>query len=117
MSDRQIPTKAQRIAEFFSRLSAAPAVASADDAFALLCNTLNAVEDELTGIPFSPSTWATDGRLYPPQADREFAEESRPGVRQFHSVAHITAISPDGSIEIRDRATGKVFFHKPGRSE
>jgi hypothetical protein len=108
--------KSERIKVFYARLAAAPAAGSFDEAFALLCDTLNAVEDELTGIPFNPDMWKTDGRMYPPQLDREFSDPARPNVRQFQSVGHITAIGFDGSIEIRHRTTNIVFFSKAGRS-
>lgn len=109
-----IPSKSARMKEFFRRLAAAPAAANDADALALVCDTLNRVEDELTGIPFNPDDYKKDGRMYPPQPDREFATDDRPDVRQFLSVGHITAIGRDGSIEIRDRHTGALYFAKPG---
>ena len=46
------PSKPERIAAFLQRLVAAAPAASHDEALALVRNTLNAVEDELTSIPY-----------------------------------------------------------------
>jgi hypothetical protein len=34
-----------------------------DQAYRQLCDILNAVEDEMTSIPFDPDMWMTDGRI------------------------------------------------------
>ena len=62
-------TRAERLAEFLRRLSAAPAASSFDEAYRQLGDILNAVEDEMTSIPFDPANWQNDGRMYPPQMD------------------------------------------------
>ena len=49
------PAKAGRVAEFLRRLGAAPAASSFTEAFRQLGDILNAVEDELTSIPYDPA--------------------------------------------------------------
>ena len=55
-----------RLQLFYERLQAAAAASTRDESYALLCVTLNAVEDEHSGVPNNPDNWQTDGRLYPP---------------------------------------------------
>ncbi len=45
------PSKAERLTEFFGRLDTAQSVSSCDEAYHLLCSTLDQVEDELSGLP------------------------------------------------------------------
>jgi hypothetical protein len=107
-------TKAERFAEFLRRLDVAPAVTTFDEAFRLLGDTLNAVEDEMTSVPFDPSRWATDGRMYPPQPDAEVAAPSgRSGVRTFRTKGHRVLFGAAGAIEIQD-ISGRAIFSKPG---
>jgi hypothetical protein len=109
----QIPPKPVRLAEFFRRLESAPAASDADEAYALVCGTMNAVEDELTGIPHDPSQWMIDGRMYPPQTDQLKTVKGRPELRRYVSVGHGTIIGPNGAIQIRLK-DGTVVFEKPG---
>jgi hypothetical protein len=106
-------SKAERIAEFLKRLEDADPVSSAEDAFKLLSETLNAVEDELSGVPNDPSKWQSDGRMYPPQTDSERDVSERPGWKRFRSRSHNTLIGPDGSIEILE-LNGKCILEKKG---
>ena len=53
---RDVP-KAERFAEFLKRLGVAPAAADSDEAHRQLGDILNAVEDEMTSIPFDPTNW------------------------------------------------------------
>jgi hypothetical protein len=106
-------TKPDRVAEFLRRLGAAPAANDFDQAYTQLCDILNAVEDEMTSIPFDPDNWQTDGRLYPPQMDNIRMVPDRPDVRRFRSKGHSTLIGNNGAIEIRS-ASGQVVLSKPG---
>ena len=67
MASGRDATKRERIEVFLGRLDAAPVASDADEAYRQVCDILNAVEDELTSIPFDPTQWMTDGRMYPPQ--------------------------------------------------
>jgi hypothetical protein len=68
MSVSLVP-KSVRFEEFLARLRSGPAAATGDEAKRFIDETLNGVEDELTDIPFNPSNWRTDGRMYPVQED------------------------------------------------
>ena len=52
--DSQDATKAERVAEFFQRLGAAPLASNFDEAYRQVCDILNGVENEMTSIPFDP---------------------------------------------------------------
>jgi hypothetical protein len=95
------------------RLAQAAASASADEAYALVADTLNQVEDELSGVPFNPSNWKTDGRLYPPQEDNKHLVLGHPLVSRYRSVAHNLFIGSNGSIEIQT-IRGDALLQKAG---
>jgi hypothetical protein len=105
--------KEQRLREFIRRLRSAPPVASFQEARELLGKTLNAVEDELSGVAFDPSNWQSDGRMYPPQDDSERSVPEHPRVRRFRSRRHNTFIATNGALEIRT-IDGEVLITKPG---
>jgi hypothetical protein len=107
-------TKQARLVEFMRRMEAAPAPASADEAMTLLSNTLNAVEDELTDIPFDPDRWMNDGRMYPPQADNARAVDGRADLTRYRSVRHNTWIRTNGAIRIEELQTKAVLLDKLG---
>jgi len=106
-------TKTERFEEFLRRLSIAAPASSFDEAFQQLSDILNAVEDEMTSIPFDPANWQNDGRMYPPQRDGLRTVPGRSDVRRFRSKAHYTLIGDNGAIEIRD-LSGQPIFAKPG---
>ena len=113
MSGGSMPTTGERLKEFFRRLLAAPAAASFDEAYQQLCDTPDAVEDELTHIPNNPATWMTDGRMYPPQADRIRVVKGRPELRRLVSRGHTTFVSDGGAIKVVGD-DGTVHLDKPG---
>ncbi|MBX3303000.1 MAG: hypothetical protein KF899_01180 [Parvibaculum sp.] len=105
--------KAERIEEFIRRMMCAPAASSHDEAFALIENTLNQVEDAMTDIPFDPNPFPIDGRLYPPRPDSRRDVSGRSDVVRYRSRGHNTWIGENGAIHIRD-LKNKVFLDKPG---
>lgn len=66
-------------------------------------------------MPNNPATWATDGRLYPPQADNATNPKEYPGVLRYRSVAHWTYIAPNGAFRIEIIASRKVLVDRPGQ--
>lgn len=107
-------SKAQRLQLFYAALNDAPAVASGELAFDLLCDTLNSVEDQHSGVIANPDNWQEDGRLYPPQADSVRTLPGHPGMKRFRSRAHNTYIAANGAIEILGIPDQKVIFAKTG---
>jgi hypothetical protein len=75
--------------------------------------SLDAVEDEMTGIDNNPENWHFDGRIYPPQLDSMYAVPSHPGVKRFRSLGHNTYIGVNGSVEVVS-LHGTVELRKPG---
>jgi hypothetical protein len=107
-------TKQERLREFFRRLGELPRVSSFDEARKQMDDTLNAVEDELTSIPFDPAMWQRDGRMYPVQSDKIKAEPNHPSVKRLRSFAHNIYISTNGAMEFRPVGSSEVLFSKPG---
>ena len=106
-------TKEERFAVFLERLTSAPPANSAQEAFNLLSETLNEVEDELTDILYQPGKHETDGRMYPPQEDNARDVPDRSDVVRYRSRGHNTYIRNNGAIEIYDLA-GKIVLSKTG---
>lgn len=69
MRDATDATKPERLAEFLRRLRMTPAASDFNEAYCQLCDILNAVEDEMTSIPFDMANWQSNGRMYPPLRD------------------------------------------------
>jgi hypothetical protein len=109
-----VPSKGKRLEIFLERLRAAAPANSTEEAFDLLANTLNAVEDELSGVPNRPENYKTDGRLYPPQEDRRAKYPERPSLRKYWSAAHVSFFGINGSIRI-ETSKGEIVLDKPGR--
>ena len=107
-------SKQQRLEEFFHRLAAAAPVSTGQDMYNLLVQSLNAVEDELSGIPYNPAQWQSDSRMYPPQPDSRRPVPQRPHIVRYRTRAHNVFIASNGSIEIRPADQDRVLFRKPG---
>ena len=93
-------SKARRLQTFLQRLEAAPPASSADEALDLLAKTLNAVEDEFSGVACRPENWRTDGRMYPPQEDARVKRADRPSLRKYRNKGHYDFVGLNGSIRI-----------------
>jgi hypothetical protein len=79
-----------------------------------LVSILDAVEDDLSGIPNNPESWKTDGRLYPPQPDNRFPVPGHSEVTRLRTRGHNVFIATNGAIEIQEARTGTVVFSKAG---
>jgi hypothetical protein len=113
MGDGTGATKGQRLAEIFRRMDAASLAASHEEAYRLLCVTIDTVEDEMTTTPNVPADYLTDGRIYPPQADRRYRVKGRPDLRRYASRGHNTFIRDNGAITVALK-DGTIVFDKPG---
>jgi hypothetical protein len=92
--------KRERLEEFFRRLLVAPGTGSFDEALTQLARILDAVEDELSGVPDFPQNWQSDQRIYPPQHDAAREIPGHPHVKRFRSFRHNTYVGENGSMEI-----------------
>lgn len=106
--------KVQRLHEVYRRLAQAPAAGTFMEMRGQLDDVLNAVEDQLTGIPYDPHCWQTDGRLYPVQDDNVFGVEGSPRVMLLRARGSMIYIGDNGAIEIQDVVSGVVELSKPG---
>lgn len=104
----------ERLAEVFRRMAALPAFHSRDEARAAYDRTLIAVENELSGAPYNPERWLTDGRMYPVQDDNAEELEEHPGVWSYMSKRHVTFIGANGAMEVRHVIKDEVVFEKLG---
>src|SRR5437016_3949653 len=107
-------TKRERLALFASGMERKPNAKTFDEAVAMEAAVLNAVEDEFSGIPFSPDFWLNDGRLYPPQPDSIRDVAGCPDVKRFRSKEHNTFVAVNGAIKIVGTRGGEVLLDKPG---
>ena len=80
----------------------------------LLAQTLNVVEDELSGVPYRPQNWRTDGRMYPPQEDSCVKFPERPSLRKYRSKGHYDYIGLNGSIRI-ETLEAEILLDKSGQ--
>ena len=109
----------ERFKLFIQELMKAAPAATFEEARALLEMVLNDVEDEHSGGAFDPANWRQDGRLYPPQDDRELETEV-PGVRIFKTVSHLVVFGENGAIRIEKFQSlpgdpDAIALDKPGR--
>lgn len=110
----KVATIPERLREYFKRLGEQPKAANADEALGQVSRTLNAVEDELSGVVRKdppPPPNMPDGRMYPPLADN--IVRNADGSISARTRGHTINCGADGSITITNRKTGNVDFHKP----
>lgn len=101
----------ERLAVVYQRLRDAPPCASHDEAFALLCDVLTSVEDELSGVPNQVENHVNDGRMYPPQLDNKRLVDGRPELTRYRSKGHNVFVSDDGALLIM-KTNGEIEFSK-----
>jgi hypothetical protein len=106
--------KQHRMQEIYRRLAEAPAAGTFVEMRDRLANIVNAVEDQLTSIPYDPESWQNDGRIYPVQDDNVFDVAGHSRVTLLRARKNLVYIGDNGSIEVRN-ASGEVVIHKPGR--
>jgi hypothetical protein len=101
-----------RLEDFYRRLGLLPSASSAAAAFEQLCQTLDAVEDELSGVvkQSPPPFRVSDGRMYFPSEDHIIRNPD--GGILAMARGHRIEIGADGSIRIVNKVTLQVEFEK-----
>lgn len=90
---------AERLAIFYEPLAASPACQTSDEALVLLITTLEAVEDEFSGVIKNPTPGLKpDGRMHAPQPD--FITLLPDGARIALSRRHQMFFGADGSLKV-----------------
>ena len=109
-------SKAERLAIILERLRAAPPCKSAEEALELVNATVDAVEDELSGVAFDPDAAEKlqDGRMYGPHPRYASDYKGRAELTRYAHTAHDTFIQADGAFLIRLRRPPRVLLSKPG---
>jgi hypothetical protein len=110
-------TKAERLEEFCRRLSVAPPAKNTAEARKLVETTLNAVEDDYSGVPYDPyavNATQQDGRMYPPDDKFQVLVPDHSDILCLRQRGHATYFRENGAFEIKIVKTKEVFFQKPG---
>ncbi len=114
------PSRQERFSMILERLNTAKPASNIDEAYKLLCETINLVEDEHSGVVHDPDNFLNDGRFYPPKADARRSVGGRKDLVRYRSRLHNTFLSTEGAIRIETvEQIGKqpeVILDKPGRS-
>ena len=108
---RRTTKPAERLAEFYRRLTAAVPFRSADAAMKQISEILEHVEDEFSGISkrtTPPGIGDRDGRMYPPLDDHLHRHDDG-GLTAF-TRGHRIEIDAAGRVEIFDRRTATREF-------
>ncbi|WP_430245073.1 hypothetical protein [Neorhizobium sp. DAR64861/K0K2] len=108
MKDRQ-----ERLTIFLARLEACAPAATQEEAYSMLCSTLDQVENEFSGVPAYNGGAYEDGRMYPPQADSARDVVGRSDLTRLRSRSHNTYIAINGAIRIED-ISKNVLLEKSG---
>src|SRR5437870_3647858 len=89
----------ERLTIFYARLQAAAPANNAEEAFRLICRTLEQVEDEFCPLPKkNPPPRTFDGRMYLPQGDNIRNRED--GSLSVRTRKHRIRIMPNGDFVI-----------------
>jgi len=107
-------TRYERLLIFIGRLVAAAPASDALSAKQLLDSTLNAVEDEFSGVPFAPDIPEGSGRMYPAQDDNRRVVAGRPDLVRYRHRGHETIFGSNGAMLIRQIANGDIVLSKAG---
>lgn len=93
------PTKKQRLDLYFELVGQMPMPVGMIEAKGCCDAILNIIEDQFSGVKFSPETWMNDGRMYPAQADsrRKCASDD---VSHYRHKAHSSYFGANGAIKI-----------------
>lgn len=108
-------SRKERLQEFLRRLAKSPNAATFDEARRLVDDTLNTVEDEMSGVPHNPRTWLTDGRMYPVHDDNIRDVPGQPDVKRLRDKDHNIYIGKNGAIRIVQISTNELALDKPGQ--
>ncbi|WP_421381054.1 hypothetical protein ACOCG7_34135 (plasmid) [Paraburkholderia sp. DD10] len=112
----QPKSRAERMRLFCELLETLPAAADEAEAYSCLAMALKRIEDEHTNIPYNPSNWSWDGRMYPPAPDHRHTT-SDPDLFRYRSRKHNTFIRSNGALKIVDIKTSEVLIDKAGQDE
>jgi len=105
-SSADIPPKGHRLKELFSLLRASRPARNGLEAYMLIANNLNMLEDSYFGMsnwspPRTYITGAQTDRLYPPQPDNFEMVPGWPGVTNMVHTKEYVFISKSGAIEVQ----------------
>lgn len=106
-------TVPERLALVYQRLDEFAPAASADEAFQRLCDVLDAVEDEYSGVERNPNPGLKfDGRMYPPRSDF-ITRDADGGIHAMTKGNKIHAAA-DGTLSISSRRTDQEVYRRAG---
>jgi hypothetical protein len=109
-------SRAERLTELLRRLEAATTCAAANEALELLADTLNDVENQMSGVPFNPSYPLDDGRMYPPREDARREVEGRPDLLRYRTRNHNIYVSSEGALRIEEVRGRTCLLSKPDKN-
>ncbi len=106
-------TPRERLPELYRRLGATPKAESSDVALRELCEVLDQVENEFSGVTQPvriPAPAINDGRMYRPLEDHIVRRPD--GSILALTRGHRIEVASDGSLRIVNKSTAKVEFEK-----